>query len=113
MSNQNRTKVTGIHNAIVSIGAVEGGINNKVTNVNSDSSSITNTEKSSATEHASLILAKGVSKEVVEKLVVIHHRYLEQLYLQEAELGLNCPPHIKLEIEDREEAIRLLQKSTG
>lgn len=49
------------------------------------------------------------SVEGIKQLIRDHSRYLQKLKEQQAKLGIHTPPHILIEIEEKEEEIGRLQ----
>lgn len=63
------------------------------------------------TTEATLEISSDISRETILELLETHKRYIEHLCIQKAKMGIQCPPHIILEIEDREKTVQLLLKS--
>jgi tetratricopeptide (TPR) repeat protein len=51
--------------------------------------------------------------EDIQTLISKHQRYLQILKVKEANFGLDCPPHVKIEIEDTESEIAALRAQLG
>jgi hypothetical protein len=49
----------------------------------------------------------------VQQLIQAKTRYLQELELQEAKMGLSTPPHIKVEIEDLKQELAELRQRLG
>jgi hypothetical protein len=93
-------KVDGSSNVSIVTGSVDGSINQQV-----------HYNQRPAAEQAKAIVTKNTSVKTIKSLITVHEDALAQLYIQEAQLGLHCPPHVKTDIADREAALDILRQS--